>query len=700
MFGSADIKVRPLKLAYLVDPNNAQQVGEAIRLSSTLWGGSYCPIIPLHVRMPRTWRDKPLKIPLAKDVIRGYLEAFDPDALVQLSSNIPDYISSKGLRILKPEEIWSALREGSTSPHFGIGFFELLGDIYQEHFKYKAKYPVKVIVPQVPRNLSLFWAALFGELPAEVMPLLQKHYVEPLEIETIEFRPDKLTEVMAGNVLFPRRVTQWGLSPSGRSGFGRDAFVYFLDASKVEDIVDFWNLRALGKRVIPVPKQLQTDFQLRDLVIGFLKAERLPWRHNPKVCDVASIVPARNCTMEEVQEFAKTLKIDCEPQDPSEDGFFALQRWYPRVWDEWARDKDGAVPPDIYCKEEDSIEIGQEDLTIRFTPVLPKFADKYGYGDAPRCANEISFRIYGSQEYLAEVFPQSSGEHFLRAISSFTSFSGDWRIGRNGLVKLVKDTIRESREIPTAESVMFSWLRDKGWESALSPPGLLARQIYRQLDGFPVTLKNERLLGLLERMNGGSVKPDGSPVEENKSGQERDLSVGEVKKRLEGSPAGNRLYETLISKGIFKLGLRIQCSHCLRHSWLHLENIRESFTCPRCLKVSVAIGTMDTGTWSYKTTGPFSVPGYADGAYAVLLTLDCFDDRKLTTMRTTPVFSFTAKAPGKNQLEADLAFSGSSRYTGKRETVSHSENVRLITGLKRKTSTACVTSRRRSPERC
>ena len=41
MVGNTDIKVRPLKLAYLVDPNDKDQVREAIRLSSTLGRGLF-----------------------------------------------------------------------------------------------------------------------------------------------------------------------------------------------------------------------------------------------------------------------------------------------------------------------------------------------------------------------------------------------------------------------------------------------------------------------------------------------------------------------------------------------------------------------------------------------------------------------------------------------------------------------------------
>ena len=157
-------------------------------------------------------------------------------------------------------------------------------------------------------------------------------------------------------------------------------------------------------------------------------------------------------------------------------------------------------------------------------------------------------------------------------------------------------------------------------------------------------------------MNGGSVKQDGSPTDENKIKQERDLPVGEVKTRLEASTEGEGLYAHLLSKGMFKLGLRMQCPNCLRRFWSPLEAMENSFTCPKCLEAFSAIGNLDGATWSYKTTGPFSVPNYADGAYAVLLSLEFFgSDHILNTIRTTSVFSFVAEADDKKKMEADFA---------------------------------------------
>jgi len=504
MFGTIETKARPIKLAYLVEPDSAEQVRDAIRLSSSLWGGMYFPILPLYKRMPATWRDTPLKAPPARNVILGYLEAFDPDVLVQFSQTVPEFITKTGLRIIKPDDIWRPLADGTLSPMFGIGIFELLSDIFEKYFKYKTKYPIKVLMPKIPAKLSLFWTSLFGDYQPAIASIVEKRYAEPLEIQSLDFDPDKLTEVMAGDVLFPRRITQWGLDPLSRSGFRKDARVYFLDATKVAEVVDFWNLRALGGSVLPLPKQLKDNPQLHAIVTEFLKAHRRPWRHQPDVYDHASIIRSRHSTMDELQEFAKTLQFDREPGETGNSAYFGLQHWYPRIWDEWGRDKDGAVPDDPFTGEEITADVAETNkLTVQLKPILPEFAFKYGYHGEPRCANESSFRLYGSDEYLAEVLPKSPGENLDRAISGFASLRGDWRVGRNGLVRLVKYEHTETRNIPSAEEIVFAWLRDRGWEPSLSAPGLLAKQIQKKLEGHIGLLRNEKLLGLLEYMNGG-----------------------------------------------------------------------------------------------------------------------------------------------------------------------------------------------------
>ena len=129
--------------------------------------------------------------------------------------------------------------------------------------------------------------------------------------------------------------------------------------------MDFWNLRALGQPVLALPIQFVENQQFRNLVVEFLKACRIPWSHNPKICDTATIMKARNCEMEPLLEYAKGLTIERSPDDPSDTPYFTLQQWYPRLWDEWARDKDGAVPANLYGEAERSIELNEVNKLYR-----------------------------------------------------------------------------------------------------------------------------------------------------------------------------------------------------------------------------------------------------------------------------------------------------------------------------------------------
>jgi hypothetical protein len=604
--------------------------------------------------MGSTWKEDYLKLPHSKDVILGYLEAFDPDVLVQLSNTVPDFITRVGLQIIKPNQIWNISEHGiPLTPEFGVGIFELLDGIYIENFKYQSKYPVKVIFPIIPRELALFWVSWFGEMPPAILSVVKRTHFEQLDAEAIRFDVSRLAGWGKDNVLFPRRIVQFGLRNFGPSGSRGNAHVLFLDATKVEDIIDLWNLRALGKYVMPVPKQLQTNTSLNQSVVNFLRVHRRHWEHDRTVCDYASIIPSRNSRPEEVDEYTKTLTIKKDPRDPSSDPYFSTQRSFPKIW---GQDRYRWAPHDIFSVEKESIDVSEtSDTKIRIRSLAPQFVGKYGFfHGSPRCANEIDFRFYSADDFIAEVFPKFSGKKYAAAISGVSSLKGDWRVGRNGLVKLVSHQFGENRHVPLAENVFFAWLEDQGWHANLSTAGLLAKRIYKILDGWVSVLKSEKLLGLLEHMSGGLVRKDGTPAARTEVQQERELGVSEVKEKLSSESPGD-LYDRLVKKGIFKIGVRVQCPHCTRRSWFPLEGVRDTFSCLKCLNYFPAIGNIETAPWCLRSTGPFSVPRYADGAYSVLLTANFFSNRMTAATQYTQVLSFVAESPTKKKIEADVA---------------------------------------------
>ena len=229
------------------------------------------------------------------------------------------------------------------------------------------------------------------------------------------------------------------------------------------------------------------------------------------------------------------------------------------------------------------------------------------------------------------------------------------------MVRLVGNNFDRSREIPLSERVFFAWLRDLGWKVELSSAGLLAKRIHEKLGNSVSRLKDRKLLGLLEHMNGGSVRPDGTPIDGNKVSHEREMSVVEVKDRLKREKRdGKSLYDYVTQKGFFRLGARVKCPNCSRHSWYSLESIGDSLSCPKCLDSFPAVGNLDAGgkyPWYYRTAGPFSIPNYADGAYSVLLTLNFFSPLRVIShdFRITPVMSFKVESPDGKTVEVDFA---------------------------------------------
>ena len=473
---SVEIKTRPIRLAFLVDPNNSEQVGEAIRLSSTLWGGAYFPIIELCKRILATWKEEPLpkrlptERPSARSVILGHIDAFDPDFLVQLPKSIPRYIRDSGISTIEPEDIWGDLSQhGKPPPNLGIGLFEILDRIFEERFKFTH---LGIVFPKLPKEFSLFWASVFGDVPPELDKLLENCYFRQPEISWSEFDNNRAVEFLENpRVLFPIQMVRCYMEIYS-SVFDIVPHLFFMDAEKVGDIVDFWNLRAMGKLVLPVPRQLKEDPGLKKIVDCFLKQ---PQRGGGSARDKQISIPARmlkarNWSVEEMRKYAGAFG----------DRSLEFHDRYPRFR------RDGPhheAPRDVYGNERSFIspvDTREEDIKIR--SLLPKF--RYYDRRRPVCANEITIYSSRGSELVAEAFPKFSGENFIRAISGPTSFPEDWRVGRNGLVRLARNGFDEPREIPSSEKVFFAWLGDHGWRPELSTPGVLAKRIHERMGGY------------------------------------------------------------------------------------------------------------------------------------------------------------------------------------------------------------------------
>ncbi len=319
------------------------------------------------------------------------------------------------------------------------------------------------------------------------------------------------------------------VTPSRPSWFKGDC-IFYIDANNNLDIIDFWNLRAIGWRVIPFPRQAAGQEGIKNIVREFIDSNYFPHRFNTAIYHSTTILKGRAIPKEELDEFVKSLKISRPEQ--SNQSKVGLQHWYPRIWEEWARDKDDVECCDLEA-ETSLHDLPSHEGRVSIKALSPKFVRRAGFTGKPRFANEVDLRVYGGDYLLAEVIPEGSKE-LLGAIGAWGQ-SDRWRFSAKGLTffsEFSDPSIRMA--LPNAEDLFLAWLKAQGWEATISTPGRIAIQMMKRFENeFGLHhLANERLIKLL-----GEKMQEGKPLNKNAFWGEMSKIANQRKMGSDGNPS-------------------------------------------------------------------------------------------------------------------------------------------------------------------
>lgn len=636
--GTVHLTLRPIKLAFLVEPGDRAGLLEAIRINTCLWGGVFNPIVPNYSRLPKQWEPHHPIGSSAKEVIAGYIDAYDPDFLVTVGKPKSGVADMGNRKVIHSSEILQPIKDDGTVA-YGIGLFEVLRRFYHEELRFERRDPLEIAVFELSAEFPEFLASVFGDLPYELAKIFTDHFVEPLRATKHTVSLQNYVDFLVRGKLFLRRFTTFYIKPH-QNRFFKGECLFFLDASKMIDVIDYWNLRAVGWNVIPIAKQVAYMGTVKKLAEDFIEENFVPYRSNPQMYRSTTLLKSRSVTDTDLDTFMKSLNIK---PTPSPHAFkLSLQLWYPRIWDAWARDKD-----DVQCCDLES-DSRQKDVSdqadrISLETLDPKFVAQFGGGGEPRFANEIGVRIYGHKNLLAEALPEGDSQ-LARAFQIIGT--DDWRLSQKGLVYLSEHLNWNIHFSPAmAEDVFARWFETKGWKTEVSSPGRLAYQMLKQLGGTwgISTLANEELIKLLGDMS------DGKPLKKGAFwGRIRRVANAE---QFVKDP--KHILKRLTDAQVFQIGHLVQCPVCQQHSWYSVTEAGYQLQCPKCLeKFPLPSHSPDEIQWAYRTFGPFSLPGQCYGTYAVLLTLRFFS--QLIDAATTPMLSFKAKRGGID-MEIDLS---------------------------------------------
>lgn len=637
MQGTIDITLRPLKFAFLVHPHDRSGLRSVLELNTILWGGQFNPIIPTYRRLPPTWQRTGDRTS-AGEVFSGYLEAYDTDYVVPVGRIQAPPFPVGNRTVVTMNEVYGEW-EQTGSPRYGIGLFDLLRHFVHEELRFERRFPLTIVLPESPRRYSLFSGSVLGMLSKTTEAVLREKWTEPLGAVWKHCEGPDYADLMDLDTLFPRRLSSLFISVIDRGAWRRGNCVFVMDATRITDIMDFWNLRAAGRSVIPVPIQLSRYPSVQRMVRKFIDDNYFQYSTNDSIYNYTSILNSQHITKDQVDVFIRDLKI----QNPKESNSvkFVHQTWYPRIWSSWARPHDNADPCHLEADTK-TIDIPDGSKTLRLNTLDPDFIPRFSATGKPLFANMIDIRLYGAKGLVAEVIPE--GDHNLaRAVGGFGI--SEWRFARSGMTYLSSYNDWSIRlDVPDAESIFVEWFRQHGWDVMLSPAGRIAKQMFLSLEGIwgVDILTNEGIVKLFGKMSDG------------KSMRRKEFA-GEVSKiaNLSHFPTETeRMVRRLVDYRAIRLGLTIQCPVCTQHSWYSLEDVAYRLQCMKCLeRFDVPSHSPDDLAWSYRLFGPFSLPGHAHGSYSVLLTHSFFS--RVLDGATTAIMSFHAKRQQKN-IEADL----------------------------------------------
>ncbi|HEV7942812.1 MAG TPA: hypothetical protein VGP17_08445 [Solirubrobacteraceae bacterium] len=238
-------RLRPLRLAFLIEHDSRSQAIAAIETCCALWGGVLCPIIPVYRRTPR-WLSRhtpPWHSPRA-DVTGGWIEAFEPDDLVEVVSGLAAGTGYDSKFVVALSQVQNPTAHPAAG--YGVSAADIYATAYEQVYRFAQRYPDDAVQCDPGRRQDALWtAAVFGTLP-ESGPFghLGDMYRQTFDPKTVRLDGENFAQFFLTRRLriTPIGATMWGVTVDPMIEW-RSLYLVF-DPRSVLDIAHLWSLRA------------------------------------------------------------------------------------------------------------------------------------------------------------------------------------------------------------------------------------------------------------------------------------------------------------------------------------------------------------------------------------------------------------------------------------------------------------------------
>ena len=636
---------RPIRLCFLIRPTDKAALKQAVQIATSLWGGIYCFILPLISSRPKWW-EGPLDKTSASQIIDGYLRVFEPDYLIDLSKEI---ISTKAN--FAEYKTWPAHEVIEDNLRgIGLNMLGLYTQMFNTEFQFERKRKVEFILPKVETNsLDLLSAVCLGNFfETGKSKILLEKYREFFEPDVVGIDSTTILKAQASRSFSPINLTAMGLKVTHKwHRVGK--CIFFLDPNNVFDLIDFWNLRALGWYCLAMPNT-QTD-SLDDSSKNILRqfCTGTDWDIN--------VIKGRSINKDQFKHF-----IDQLAADPS---LRIAVSYYPRIWQPKYTGSDNAER----CQ-----------LSARTKTIILPVKNKMLFFDVLPVGFETD-RFYGDTNFINVIQPLYSGittgftlniprePLAVRGVLGPMGTLNITSINSEGICMLcVRGEQQHHLKLPNSMDLIVEALKPHNLKANISDPGRNCLELLRTIGGLgPVWhLANSGLINILNDLASKSPDTDTSADQNNQNKRKNTkikihgskVNVEHLKTLLKQDCNYKKqdvdlVFQFLTQRGILKIGMDITCSMCHFNNWYTLNTLSDSLICERCLRsFPFPVDSPPRNSWSYRTQGVFSLRNFADGAYTTVLSLRFFADLLRGSGAAMP--SFEIKRSNEKIVECDF----------------------------------------------
>ena len=610
-----DLRLRPTRIGFLVNPTDRVSVRKIMRYCACLWGGQYNPIIPVSKRRPKIWRENSHDRATGLQIAEGYLRFFEPDVLVEASPGLAKRLGyqkgdSTGLykHVISLSDFTKGQAPGRPELEFGLNAFDIYRHLYATEYQFVQRNERPFAFFESSRQNQAFFEAAFGVFPEERrLQYIKKGYIDTFKPTKMSTTYESVNKIYTEKIITPFQVNRKDIK---LDYYDRNHPVIFIvDQRKTTDLIDLWNIRQFKNDVLPI--EVGSLPGTHEFIKEFILKNHRPLPNNPHGIMIRTTL-----------EFARSISEDCAKEikklffSDLPDGSYISKNWYTDIWHHYT-DEDMALRPSkvrlTAATSTLTLPVSEEDQSIRFETLYPEFAEEYG--NSARWANVLTLDSYGAQPDLALVFPSNHkdlnfprlgvGDPIIVSREGFIMLQESKKLG--GYLKLENGT-----------DAIMGWLKHRGIPASQSDAGRTTDQIIISAGrlhnmGF---FADAETLQTLNKMAASENKTES--VEQWKGIIQRCKNKRRMR-RIE--------LKDFTRANILRLGLTVRCSHCQKSNWYGLHDLNYRLSCQRCLQTfdfPQGSFNFNNSPWRYRVIGPFSVPDYAGGGYATALTMRLF----------------------------------------------------------------------------